>query len=105
MSQPAAPVAGLPVIGRAELWARMLFCAMMWSSGFLFMRLLTGDVTPIAMAGARAGIAAVLLAGFFIARGENPLPRRHEAIPFVMLGTLNGWMPNILTAFALTQIS
>jgi drug/metabolite transporter (DMT)-like permease len=105
MSQTAAPVSGLPVIGRAELWARMLFCAMMWSSGFLFMRLLTGSVTPIAMAGARAAIAALLLTTFFVVRGESPLPRRHEAFPFLVLGTLNGWMPNILTAFALTQIS
>lgn len=105
MSNPVGSVTGLPVIGRAELWARMLFCAVMWSSGYLFMRLLTGEVTPIAMAGARAGIAAVLLTLFFVARGENPMPRRHEMVPFLVLGTLNGWMPNILTAYALTQIS
>jgi drug/metabolite transporter (DMT)-like permease len=105
MSGSTATASPLPMIGRTELWARMLICATMWSSGYLFMRLLTGEVTPIAMAAARASIAAVLLSGFFMLRGESPLPRRQEVVPFLVLGTLNGWMPNILTAFALTQIS
>lgn len=105
MSGAAASGTGLYTIGRTELWVRMLICATMWSSGYLFMRLLTGEVTPIAMAAARAAIAAVLLSGFFMMRGESPLPRRHEFVPFLVLGTFNGWLPNILTAFALTQIS
>ena len=69
------------------------------------MRLLTGQIAPEAMAGARAGIAALLLCLLFAIRGDRIMPLAHEWGPFVVIGTLNGWLPNILTAFALTQIS
>ena len=69
------------------------------------MRLLTGQIVPEAMAGARASIAFIILAVLFTLRGERVMPYSYEWKPFIMIGTLNGWLPNILTAFALTQIS
>ena len=50
-------------------------------------------------------IAAILLSGLFLYRGERVLPYAQEWPVFLIIGTLNGWLPNILTAFALTQIS
>ena len=91
--------------GRGETLALLMTCSCLWASGFLFMRLLTGQIAPEAMAGARAGIAAVLLCILFAFRGERILPHSYEWGPFAVIGTLNGWLPNILTAFALTQIS
>ena len=91
--------------GRGETLLLMLGCSCLWASGFLFMRLLTGQIEPEAMAGARAGIAALLLAVLFALRGERITPYPHEWWPFLIIGTLNGWLPNTLTAFALTQIS
>ena len=91
--------------GRGETLALLVTCSCLWASGFLFMRLLTGQIAPEAMAGARAGIAAVLLCILFACRGERIMPHSYEWGPFAVIGTLNGWLPNILTAFALTQIS
>ena len=91
--------------GRGETLALLMTCSCLWASGFLFMRLLTGQIVPEAMAGARAGIAAILLCVLFAFRGDRIMPHSYEWGPFAVIGTLNGWLPNILTAFALTQIS
>jgi drug/metabolite transporter (DMT)-like permease len=91
--------------GRRETLALMIICSCLWASGFLFMRLLTGQVVPEAMAGARASIAFLILSLLFTLRGDRIAPYPHEWKPFIIIGTLNGWLPNILTAFALTQIS
>ncbi|MCP8941132.1 DMT family transporter [Alsobacter sp. SYSU M60028] len=90
-------------ISRAGLLLRLLACSLMWSSGFLFMKL-AGSASPWVLAGSRAGIAASVIAAWFVARGLSPLPERRELVPWLALGTLNGWLPNVLTAYALTQI-
>lgn len=86
---------------QARFTLQLLACSLMWSSGFLFMKALSSDVNPFAMASARATIAALILSAWFLARGQSPLPTRREVIPWLMLGTLNGWLPNVLTAWAL----
>ena len=65
------------------------------------MKLLADSVDPFAIASTRAGIAAIILSLWFSLRGHSPLPSRREFVPWLILGTLNGWMPNVLTAFAL----
>ena len=85
-----------------HLYVIQLFsCSLMWSSGFIFMKLLADSVDPFAIASTRAGIAAIILSLWFSLRGHSPLPSRREFVPWLILGTLNGWMPNVLTAFAL----
>ena len=81
----------------------MLICSIAWSSGFLFMKL-AGSASPWVLAASRATIATVALSLWFLARGRSPVMRRRELAPWLVLGTLNGWMPNVLTAYALTQI-
>jgi len=86
---------------RSLFVAQLLTCSLMWSSGFLFMKLLAESVDPFAIASVRASFAALLLSSWFLVRGLSPLPKRFELVPWLILGTLNGWLPNVLTAFAL----
>ncbi len=94
-----------PALGRPEMILRLAINAMFWASGFIFMKMLTGAVSPVGLSAARATVAATALAGFWLMRGELPFPERREMVPWAVLGTLNGWVPNILTAYALTQIT
>lgn len=82
---------------------QLLACSLMWSSGFLFMKAMAAEVDPFAMASARAAIAAVILSLWFLSRRQSPLPTRRELMPWLVLGTLNGWLPNVLTAWALER--
>ncbi len=94
--------------GEASVWRLMFRIALnsaFWGSGFIFMKALTGSVSPVGLSAARATIAASALALWFLARREDPRPQPHEILPWAVLGTVNGWLPNILTAFALTQIT
>ena len=96
MIQPLSPLA---------FTTRLFFCALMWSSGFLFMKSMAGTIDPMAMASVRGVIAATVLSGWFLVRRLSPLPTRNELVPWLVLGTFNGWLPNILTAFALIHIA
>ena len=94
-----------PALGRPEMILRLAVNAMFWASGFIFMKMMTGAVSPVGLSAARATVAASALATFWLMRGELPFPERREIVPWAVLGTLNGWIPNILTAYALTQIT
>jgi drug/metabolite transporter (DMT)-like permease len=91
-------------LSQASLLGRLLACSLAWSTGFLFMKL-AADVSPFVVSASRAGIATLAIAGWMALSGANPLPKRHEATPWLMLGTLNGWFPNVLTAWALGEIT
>ncbi len=94
----------IPVLSPSSYAARLLACSLLWSSGFLFMKL-AGSVHPIVIAASRATIATLVLSVWYVAQGRSPLPTRDEIRPWLVLGTLNGWIPNILTAYALIHIS
>ena len=89
---------------QAGLAGRLLACSLMWSTGFLFMKLADG-VSPWLISASRASIAAVAIATVFVLQGRDPRPTREEVGPWLVLGTLNGWMPNVMTAYAITQIA
>jgi len=67
------------------------------------MKAMADNVDPFAMASARAAIAAFILSIWFLSRQQSPLPTRVELVPWLVLGTLNGWLPNVLTAWALER--
>ncbi len=90
--------------GRGWMLSRMLACSILWSSGFLFMKLAVA-VSPWLVSASRASIAAAAIAGWLLLRGRSPLPRPEERMPWLVLGTLNGWLPNVLTAYAVAQIA
>lgn len=96
--------AGATALSQASLIARLVACSMAWSTGFLFMKLADG-VSPFVISASRASIAAVAISAWMALGGRTPLPRRHEARPWLILGTLNGWFPNVLTAWALTEVT
>ena len=52
----------------------------------------------------RGLIGGTTLAVWFAVQGKSILPKRHEWRIWAILGTLNGWLPNVLLAYALTQI-
>lgn len=82
---------------------QLLACSLMWSSGFLFMKTMADEVDPFAMASTRAAIAAAILSFWFLLRQQSPLPTQREIMPWLVLGTLNGWLPNVMTAWALER--
>jgi drug/metabolite transporter (DMT)-like permease len=91
-------------LSRGGLVVRLLACSTMWSSGYLFMKL-AGGASVWVMASSRALIAVACIVAAFLVIGRDPRPRPHEYGPWLVLGTLNGWLPNIMTAYALTMIS
>ena len=90
-------------VGAAFLATHLLGCSILWASGFLLIKLVP-DVRPVALAACRGLIAAAALSAWFLVRRETILPRGREWRDWAVLGTLNGWGPNILVATALAEI-
>lgn len=90
---------------RAFLAAHLLGAGLFWGSGFLFIKLTDGALAPPVLAACRGTVAALVLAGWFAFQGWSVRPRPGEWRHWAVLGTCNGWGPNILTAFAMTQIT
>lgn len=97
MSQPAAT----PLFVAAHL----AVCAATWGSSFIFIKLTAGEVDVLTLSFVRAGIAALAMAAFVIWLGQMPWPTREERLDWLVLGTVNGWVPNILVAFALERMA
>jgi drug/metabolite transporter (DMT)-like permease len=79
-------------------------CAFTWGASFLFMKLIGPGLHPAVMASGRAVLAAVALAIVVAAIGQSILPRGREVRDWLVLGTVNGWAPNILVAYALLHM-
>ncbi len=97
MPQPFAPT-------RAFLVSHLLVCSILWATGFLFIKL-AGNLNPFVIAAMRGLIGAISLAAWFAILRRSPLPRPGEWRHWAFLGTFNGWGPNVLVAYALTQIT
>lgn len=83
--------------------SNLLICSLLWGSSFLFVKL-SGNLHPFVMASMRGMIGAATLAGWFLLQGKSIMPQRHEWKVWAVLGTFNGWLPNVLVAYALTLI-
>lgn len=86
------------------LLVHLVGCSALWASGFLFIKL-AGGMPPLAIAAMRGLVGAGALLLLFAARREAPVPRGREWRDWAVLGCLNGWLPNMLVAYALTQIT
>ncbi len=100
-SQTAGPTPAAPTA--AFVISNLLICSFLWGSSFLLVKL-SGNLNPFVLAAMRGLIGATSLALWFTLRGKSILPQRHEWRIWAMLGTLNGWLPNVLLAYALTQL-
>lgn len=88
---------------RAFLVSHLLASSVFWATGFLFIKL-SGDLNPFVIAAMRGLVGALALAAWFLATRRSLLPRAGEGRHWLVLGTLNGWGPNVLVAYALTGI-
>jgi len=102
MTQPS------PLSSRTDIaliFGQMLLCSFFWASAFLLMKLIGTDISPWALTALRGVMGGGLLALWVMARRQNVLPRGREWRDWLVLGILQGIIPNTLTAFALTRIS
>jgi drug/metabolite transporter (DMT)-like permease len=83
--------------------ANLLACSMLWSTSFLFIKL-SGDVNPFVLAAMRGLVGASALILWFATQAKSIRPDNGQWHHWVVLGALNGWIPNVLVAHALTQI-
>lgn len=94
-------------VGPSRLFivTHLLVCAVSWSGSFLFIKLMNGDVSPVVLASLRAVIGTLTLLPLLLWAGQSPRPVGREWIDWTVIGTLNGWVPNILVAFALERMA
>jgi drug/metabolite transporter (DMT)-like permease len=84
------------------LWWRLLVIGGLWGCSFPLLRLIAADMSPFALAALRGGFAALGVFAFLVVTRQlgGKLQLRH----WLVLGTTNGWVPNLLTALALGSI-
>jgi drug/metabolite transporter (DMT)-like permease len=92
-----------PPLGRAQLWLQLLVISALWGASFPLLRFAAGSMPPFALAAARGAIAALAIGAFLLWRGGG-WHGRLAWWPILVAGTLNGWLPNVLTAVALTRV-
>ena len=107
MSEAIAPVANQRGQGPgfAFVASYLAACSLLWGSSFLFIKLLDGALSPLAIAASRGVVGGLSLSLWFLLLGRGIVPRRRELRHWLVLGTLNGWIPNVLVAFALLTLA
>lgn len=86
------------------LYATLFATAMGWALGFVLMKVIAHDIDPFAIAMFRGLVATSALTIWFVATKRSLLPRGMEFAHWCVLGSLTGWIPNVLTGYALTGI-
>lgn len=95
---------GTTLLSGPALWWRLLVIGGLWGSSFPLLRLIAAEMSPFALAAVRGGFAALAVLAFLAASGQLRGPIRRYWLPALVLGTCNGWVPNLLTASALSHI-
>lgn len=93
----------MPPLSGPALWWRLVVIGALWGFSFPLLRIVAAEMPPMALAACRGGFAALAVLGFLAATGQLRRDRaslRHALV----LGTTNGWVPNLLTAVALVRI-
>jgi drug/metabolite transporter (DMT)-like permease len=86
------------------LWWRLLVISSLWGAAFPLMRFAVAAIPPWWLASGRALLAAAAVALWLALRGRPVLPRGAMLRHALVLGTLNGWVPNILGSAAMARI-
>lgn len=89
---------------QATVWTELGLMSAMWGSAFLLMKIAVPTVPAFTMAAVRGLIAATIL--WIVIRATRREVRRSSGkwMPALVLGTLSGWLPNVLTAWALLRL-
>ncbi|MEM9589764.1 MAG: DMT family transporter [Pseudomonadota bacterium] len=82
----------------------LIAISLMWGSAYLFLKISSAEVPPLLLAALRAGVAVPVLLVICFLRREFTIGRA-RARDMLVIGTLNGWLPNALAALAITSIS
>ncbi len=86
------------------LWWRLLAIGGLWGASFPLLRAVATEMSPLALATTRGAFAAAAVLAFLAATGQIRGYGRRSLVHGLVLGTTNGWIPNLLTAFALGRI-
>ncbi|CDZ60944.1 DMT family transporter [Neorhizobium galegae] len=87
------------------LIVQMLACSFLWGGAFILLKLAGTALSPLALTAVRGLMGGSLIAIWMVVSGHNILPRGREMRDWIVLGFLQGVVPNSLTAYALTEIS
>jgi drug/metabolite transporter (DMT)-like permease len=86
--------------------ACLLSLAALWGASYLFMRIGAGEFGALAMAGARAALASLILLPLLIARRDSGLAElRRNWIGIALVGTTNAALPFLLFSYAALSIN
>jgi drug/metabolite transporter (DMT)-like permease len=77
----------------------------MWGSTFLLIKVAVPTVPAFTMAAVRGLLAAALLWAVIAASRRGARTSKEGWTPAIVLGTLSGWFPNVLTAWALLRLA
>jgi drug/metabolite transporter (DMT)-like permease len=98
----AAPAA--PDASQGFVVAHLVGAGFTWGCSFLFIKLI-GDSAPLSVvAASRAILAAAALMLVVAALGQSILPRGREIRDWLVLGAVNGFLPNLLGVYALLHL-
>jgi drug/metabolite transporter (DMT)-like permease len=90
---------------RSELWLRLVVIAGLWGACFPLLRFVAPLMPPMAVATARAAFSGSAVILFLLVSGRLAWPRGRAIWGHILVvGTLNGWVPNLLTATAMGGI-
>jgi drug/metabolite transporter (DMT)-like permease len=84
--------------------AHLVGCGLTWGCSFLFIKLIGDGLHPTVIAASRAILAAGALMLVVAALGQPLLPQGQEKRDWLVLGTVNGFLPNLLVAYALLHL-
>ncbi|MEA2024343.1 MAG: DMT family transporter [Actinomycetota bacterium] len=87
-----------------RVWIELGLLALMWGSTFLLMKVAVPSVPAFTMSGVRGLLAAAILWIAVSARRREAGQSSDSWVPPLVLGTLSGWLPNVLTAWALLRL-
>ncbi len=82
----------------------LIIASATWATSFLFIKLINGEMSPLALASLRAIIGTLALLPVILWLGQSILPKGREWRDWAIIGTLNGWVPNILVVLALEHM-
>ena len=94
----------MSVLTGPALWWRMLVIGALWGSSFPLLRMVANEMSPTALATARGALAAAAVLLFLWATGAMKGWRRDLWVHALVIGSLNGWLPNVLTAVAMGTV-
>ncbi|MBR0679800.1 DMT family transporter [Roseomonas eburnea] len=94
----------MPPLTGPALWTRLVVIGALWGAAFPLIRWLAFHLPPFALAGVRGALAATAVLVFLWFRRELPGIGRSVVVAALLLGTLNGVLPNTLMPMALQRI-